>query len=255
MLPSSLQILKMEEAGIEQAVLFPTSIHMEQAETLEEMEKELHSLNHVLSGGGGIKSEIQRMEQSLSELSAAVSQNPDRFYGFGCVPLGLSADETALWIETRIIKKKFLGLGEFTPGTEANMLQLRQIFSVISEYPGIPIWIHTFSPVTKAGLQILMEFCIQFPKVPVIFGHMGGIRWMETLSFAKKHKNVYLDLSAPYTSLSLRAALKELPERCFYGSDAPFGEPLFLRQMIEYFAAPETAKQVLGENIKALLNI
>ena len=85
MLPSSLQILKMEEAGIEQAVLFPTSIHMEQAETLEEMEKELRSLNHVLSGGGGIKSEIQRMEQSLSELSAAVSQHPDRFYGFGCV--------------------------------------------------------------------------------------------------------------------------------------------------------------------------
>ena len=51
-------------------------------------------------------------------------------------------------------------------------------------------------------------------------------------------------------------ALAELPERCLYSSDAPYGEPYLYRQIIE-FVSPDkrTAEMALGENISRLLEL
>lgn len=78
---------------------------------------------------------------------------------------------------------------------------------------------------------------------------------MDVISFAKEHKNVYLDLSAAFASIATKMALIELPEKCLYSSDAPYGEPYLYKQLIE-FVSPnrETAKMALGENIMALLS-
>lgn len=50
-------------------------------------------------------------------------------------------------------------------------------------------------------------------------------------------------------------ALVELPERCLYSSDAPYGEPYLYRQLIEFVSPNKTtAKMALGENIEKLLD-
>jgi len=77
---------------------------------------------------------------------------------------------------------------------------------------------------------------------------------MEVVEFAKTASNAYLDLSAAFSTLAVRSAVRELPLRCLYGSNAPYGEPLLGRQMIEY-ASPSGAvrEQILGENILRLI--
>ena len=76
------------------------------------------------------------------------------------------------------------------------------------------------------------------------------------IRFAKGHDNVYLDLSAAFSSLATKIALTELPERCLYSSDAPYAEPYLYRQLIE-FVSPDkrAAEMALGENISRLLEL
>ena len=57
---------------------------------------------------------------------------------------------------------------------------------------------------------------------------------MEVIKFAKEHENIYLDLSAAFASIATKMALTELPERCLYSSDAPYGEPYLYRHLIEF---------------------
>jgi Predicted metal-dependent hydrolase of the TIM-barrel fold len=100
-----------------------------------------------------------------------------------------------------------------------------------------------------------MELCEKYLSVPVIFGHMGGSNWIDVIDFAKSHKYVYLDLSAAFASIATRIAISELPERCLYSSDAPYGEPYLYRQLIEFVSpSQEVANMVLGNNILQLLS-
>ena len=79
---------------------------------------------------------------------------------------------------------------------------------------------------------------------------------MDVIAFAKEHKNAYLDLSATFTPLSVKTALTELPEKCFFSSDAPFGEPILSRELIEFVSpSKEVTNMALGENIANLLNL
>lgn len=98
-----------------------------------------------------------------------------------------------------------------------------------------------------------MSLCEKYPDIPVIFGHLGGTNWMDVIRFAKGHNNVYLDLSEAFSSLATKIALTELPERCLYSSDAPYGEPYLYRQLIEFVGSDKrTVEMALGENISRL---
>ncbi|WP_242859872.1 hypothetical protein [Clostridium drakei] len=51
-------------------------------------------------------------------------------------------------------------------------------------------------------------------------------------------------------------AIKQLPERTLFSSDAPYGNPLLFKKMIEISSKDaKTAEQVLGGNITNLLNL
>ena len=79
---------------------------------------------------------------------------------------------------------------------------------------------------------------------------------MAVLSFAKEHGQAYLDLSAAFTPLSVKTALTEVPEKCLFGSDAPFGEPKLCRQLIEFVSPSHFVTELaLGGNIERLLQI
>jgi len=136
------------------------------------------------------------------------------------------------------------------------MRQIGVIFQAMQATKIYPLWVHTFHPVTRAGLAILMELCRSYGNVPVIFGHLGGIHWLEVIKFSKGQPNVYLDLSAAFSTLAVKMALAELPQRCLFSSDAPYGEPLLARQLVEYMSpSPAIAAAVLGENTQRVLNL
>ena len=78
-----------------------------------------------------------------------------------------------------------------------------------------------------------MELSKKYSEVTLILGHMGGTNWLQTIKMAKENKNIYLDLSATFTTLAPTIAIKELPDRTLFSSDAPFGDPLLVRQMVE----------------------
>lgn len=258
MLPTSMQIKEMDEAGVDKAILFTTTPHVERAAsaTLEAIGAEMQVLYQLLSGSYSPKARIAKMKDTILELNQSIHDAPERFYGFGPVPLGLADSNTAEWVKDYIIGNSFKGIGEFTPGSETQIAQLEPVFKALTDYHSLPIWVHTFNPVTLNGIKILMGLCRKYPAVPVIFGHMGGSNWMDVIAFAKEQKNTYLDLSAAFTPLSVKTALTEVPEQCLFGSDAPFGEPKLCRQLIE-FVSPATSvtELALGGNIEKLLQI
>ena len=168
---------------------------------------------------------------------------------------GVELEETEKWMDTQITSNSLYGIGEFTPGSEQQIKQLEMIFQALMATKIYPVWVHTFHPVTVDGIKLLMSLCEQYPGIPVIFGHLGGSNWMDVIKFAKGHENVYLDLSAAFASIATKMALVELPERCLYSSDAPYGEPYLYRQLIEFVSPNKTtAKMALGENIEKLLD-
>ncbi len=256
MLPTKLQLQKMNEADIDKAILFCTSPHPEKARNLEKLKQEMNALFNILNGATSKEENIKRLADNIVDLTAVLKEHPEKFLGFGSVPLGLSTPETMEWINKHIINNNLKGLGEFTPGTDEQMQQLKPLFETMSQFPNYPIWVHTFNPVSTNGIKTLMHLCTSFPTVPVIWGHLGGYHWMEVIDFAKSTSNAYLDLSASFSSLATKMAITELPEKCLYSSDAPYGDPLLCKQQIELASASDSiAQMVLGQNIMKLLNL
>jgi hypothetical protein len=97
MLPTTMQVKKMDDAGVDKAILFTTTPHVERAEsaTLEAIGAEMQVLYQLLSGSYSPETRISKMKDTILELNQAIQAAPDRFYGFGPVPLGFSEQATA----------------------------------------------------------------------------------------------------------------------------------------------------------------
>lgn len=250
------QIELMDKGGIDKTILFSTTIHPENAHNEIELENEMNKLTKILSGTlkGGERLEMQK--KSNEEVIEAVKSNPDRFMGFGAVPLDLTQDEISEWIKRYIIDSNLLGTGEFTPGNLESVKNLEKVFKTLSDYPNYPMWIHTFHPVDVEKLKIIMNLCYKYPKVKVIFGHLGGANWQSVIEFAKNESQVYLDLSAVFSTLQIKSAAWQLPEKCLFSSDAPMGDPDIYRYMIEKTIKDKSVLEgVLGGNIQRLLEL
>lgn len=256
MLPPEKQVKLMEQAGLDKVILFFTTPHPEKARNYAEFKEEMTRLYQILGGKNSNKDNILRMKKGNEELLRSIKAYPDKFYGFGGLPLGLTLEENKSWIQNDILGNGLKGVGEFTLAQEEQMRGLEQIFQALEDFPSLPIWIHTFYPVTENGLKILMELTRKYPTVPVIFGHGGGYHWQMLLEVAKTCPNAYIDLSATFSTLAAKMLIAELPERCFYSSDAPYGDPELSRMMIEHMSpSQEIADQVLGLNIARLLQL
>lgn len=256
MFPTKVQLDKMDDAGVDKTILFCSAPHPEKANNLNELETEMNALYKILAGANKKEDNIKRLKKNISEITDVIKKYPNRFLGFGSVPLDLSLEETQEWIDTQITANSLCGIGEFTPGNEQQIMQLETVLKAVRNTRIYPVWVHTFNPVTLNGIKLLMALCEKYPEIPIIFGHLGGSNWMEVINFAKEHKNVYLDLSAAFASIATKMAIVELPEKCLYSSDAPYGEPYLYRQLIEFVSpTQEIADMVLGENILRLLKL
>jgi hypothetical protein len=259
MFPTELQIEKIDKAEIDKAVLFTTTPHPEKAFSLNEFKSEMSILFKILGGENTLEINKKRMKKDILDLTEVIKKYPDRFYGFGPVPLGMTFENTELWIKKYIIENNLKGVGEFTPGNDEQINQLETVFKVLKKIISeenriLPVWVHTFNPVTLNGIKILEKLTEKYSEIPVIFGHMGGYNWLEVADFVKNTSNAYIDLSGTFSTLAVKMVINEVPEKCLYSSDAPYGEPILNKQMIEYLIPSKKIKnKVFGENILKLL--
>ena len=252
-LPIKEHITAMDAAKVDKTVLFSTTFHPEAAKNFAEVKESMEFLNNLLAGKKG--SMIEARKKSISELAEAINLYPDRYIGFGAVPTGLELSATLQYIDETIEKNHLSGMGEFTLGSGQIHL-LRNIFIASQEFHNLPIWIHAFFPLTLSDIKEVSELAKSYPKTPVIIGHLGGTNWMETVDLVKEISNLYLDTSAYYSTFVLRSIINEIPEKCFFGVDRPFGDLQLSKDAILQLAkTPSIANAVLGENIARLLNI
>ncbi|MGN2272458.1 amidohydrolase family protein [Priestia megaterium] len=253
-LPIEKHIKMMDESGIDKTVLFSTLVHPEKSSNVKEFTTEMNRLNQILNNE---VNPVQARLNALEEVSSAIKQYSNRFVGFGSVPLSYSPGDATLndWVEKIVKEQKMKGLGEFTLGPGQIPL-LEPIFKAASDYTSLPIWVHTFHPLNLKDIQELFLLTQKYENVPVIYGHMGGMYWLQTIELIKNTKNAYLDISAFYTTYALSLAIKEIPERTLFSSDFPYGDPyLNLQAVKRHTSSGEVADRVLGGNISNLLHI
>lgn len=251
-LPVEQHLALMESAGVERTVLFSTRVHPERAVDLEAFEREMTTLFAIINGQKD--NGLEPAKGAIQEQIQVLRTHPSRFIGFGWVPVGLSYDDTANWIQTYVITPGMRGMGEFTlaPG---QIGLLGPIFALSSEAGNLPLWVHTFEPLKLDDIRALVALSKRYSGVPVILGHLGGLHWMETIKLAKECPQAYLDLSAVYTTLAPTLAIRELPERTLFSSDAPNGNPLVARTMVEQITQDSSVRAlVLGETIARLVS-
>ncbi len=251
MYPVEEQLRLLDEAGVGRAVLFPTLVHPEGASTPDEFKTEMAVLNRILRG------EINPVEariRSISELAEVVEKHGERFIGFASVPTGQDYDFTSAWIDKYVVGNNLSGIGEVTFGAgEADKTE--SIFRALSDYSGrYPLWIHTFNPVTLEDIRTITGYSDKYPAVRVILGHGGGSYWLETIDLISDRGSIYFDTSASFSTLPLKFAAQEFPERILFSSDMPYGDPVLARGMIEHVIKDSGVRSmILGENISRLL--
>ena len=251
--PISKHIEDMDAAEVEKTVLFSTTFHPERAQNFSEVRTSIQFLNDLLDGKKGAMADAR--QKSVIELAEAIQMYPKRYIGFGAVPTGLELDATLQYVDKMIEKNGLSGMGEFTPGSGQIPL-LKNIFIASQEFHNLPVWIHAFFPLNLSDIKEISELAKSYPKTPVILGHLGGINWIEAVALAKETANLYLDTSAYYSTFVLGTILNEIPEKCLFGVDRPFGDLQLSKDAILKLAkTPSIANAVLGENIAQLLNM
>ncbi|MFT5432126.1 MAG: putative TIM-barrel fold metal-dependent hydrolase [Myxococcota bacterium] len=86
---------------------------------------------------------------------------------------------------------------------------------------GLPVLIHLgFGP--RGDYRALLD---RYPRLRMIAAHAGFPFYQSMFKHAGDHPNLMVDLSSPYIdeALTRRAVAALGPERCLYGTDAPYG--------------------------------
>lgn len=252
-LPIEEHIKIMDKEKIHKTVLFSTTFHPETAKNAEEIKSSMQYLGDLLSGKKG--SMLEARKKAISELAKAVNEYPSRYIGFGAVPVGLDLKTTMQYIDDNVKKNHLVGLGEFTLGN-GQIYLLENIFKASNEFGNLPIWVHAFFPLTLNDIKEVYNFAKHYPNIPVILGHLGGSNWLETMDLVKEIPNLFLDTSAYYSTFVLEIVINELPEKCIFGVDRPFGDVQLSKEAIlKTSKTPSIASAVLGENIAKLLKL
>ncbi|MCO6026465.1 amidohydrolase family protein [Prevotella cerevisiae] len=243
----------MDEAGIDKTVLFRTSIHPESQSTEAGVKVEMHRLMDLLSGDPAIVRE--HAKKASEELFDVVERYSDRFYCFGMVQPDMDFDEMKEMVEGQIAQHHILGLGEFTLAS-GTLPSMENVFKVSAQTACLPLWIHCFNPLVLEDIRQIEVLARKYPSVPVIIGHSGGSNWMETIDIVKRNPNMFIDVSATFSSMVLKIIIQELPDKTFFGVDYPYGDMWIMRKMVERVCPDKvTLGKVMGGNITRLLKL
>jgi len=140
---------------------------------------------------------------SPERVSSFVKQAPDRFIGFGYVnPLERGAEEEVLR------QRSDLGLFglKLYPTTDGYLADDPKAFRVYEVATNIdmPVMFHHAGMPEPRDLMrhsdpaLIDSVACSFPKLRIVLAHLGYPRVDETLYVARKHRNVWCDISWPY---------------------------------------------------------
>ncbi|GAB3876919.1 amidohydrolase family protein [Kibdelosporangium lantanae] len=245
--PVTRHIALLDEAGVDRAVLFGTRPHPERATTLAELRHEMGVLTTSVSGQASPDS----YATARRELQAALDAYPDRFIGFGSVPLGPRVEEDV----ELLVEAGFRGIGELTPPPDQAGL-VEPVLRAAADHGGLPVVVHGFAPTTKTDLETLAGLARQYPTVPLVISQLGGLNWLTAIELVRDNLSMYLELSTANVIFAVRLAITEIPDRTIYGSDAPYGDPFLARATVERVTEPgELRDRVLGGTFAELLKL
>ena len=96
-LPPEKQLQWMAEGSIDKVILFASTIHPETAKDLTGVRQELNRLYTILNGATATHLREEKIA-SLDQLSDVIAQHPQRYVGFGNLPIGMTYEENGEWI-------------------------------------------------------------------------------------------------------------------------------------------------------------
>lgn len=159
-------------------------------------------------------------EQANRAIADAVRSHPDRLIGYGRVNPNWgkkATDELKRCLETHGLRGLKLH-PEWESFFPANKQLVHPLIDIAAEHR-VPVLFHTgYFPSEPA---LLIELALDYPKVPIIMGHMGGRLTGDAIIAAKKAPNLILETSGNiyYLSDSIKAVGIE---RFIFGTNCPF---------------------------------
>ncbi|MGW2251055.1 amidohydrolase family protein [Kitasatospora sp. NPDC001660] len=242
----------LDEAGVDRAVLFGTRPHPERAADLASFKREMSVLHDTISGRSA---GADAHAAAVDELAAVCAAHPDRFIGFGKVRLDVPAERIAAEVERDVVARGFRGIGELTPPPDGAGL-VEPVLRAAADHGALPVVVHGFAPTTAGDIATLADLARRHPRVPLVLSQLGGLNWLTAIELARETPNLYLELSTASVVLAVRLAIREVPDRTLFGSDAPYGDPVVTRQMVERATPPgELRDRVLGGTFAELLGL
>ena len=138
------------------------------------------------------------------------------------------------------------------PGRPVTLENAREILNAQRRYAkpvALPI------PDAEAVSQARLV-AAEFPAMKFVFLGMGGEDWRVAVAAAKKHLNIYLEISGSLdTDKIAQASAIVTPRKLLYGSGLPGGSPELTLALVE--SAPTLTRpdrnRILSENAAALL--
>ncbi|GLW71056.1 amidohydrolase [Kitasatospora phosalacinea] len=250
--PVEVHVGLLDEAGVDRAVLFGTRPHPERAGDLASLRREMAVLERAL---GGRADTVEAYRGAWRELDAALAAHPDRFVGFLSVPLGLGAEETAAVVEQEVLGRGLRGIGELTPPPGGAGL-VEPVLRAAADQGRLPVVVHGSAPTAAEDLTTLAALARRYPEVPLVVSQLGGQHWMQAVELVRDTPNMYLELSTAGVVFAVRVAVEEIPDRTLFGSDAPYGDPVLARALVERVTAPgEVRDRVLGGTVAELIGL
>ncbi|GAA1991176.1 amidohydrolase family protein [Kitasatospora viridis] len=242
----------LDEAGVDRAVLFGTRPHPERAGDLAALRREMAVLERALAGRGAT---LDAYREAWRELDAALAAWPERFIGFLSVPLGLGTQETAELVEREVVGRGLRGIGELTPPPGGAAL-IEPVLRAAADQGRLPVVVHGSAPTTAEDLTTLAALARRYREVPLVVSQVGGQHWMQAIELVRDTPNMYLELSTASIVFAVRLAISEIPDRTLFGSDAPYGDPVLARTLVERVTGPgEVRDRVLGGTIAELVGL
>jgi len=150
---------------------------------------------------------LSDMRTTPEQVSEFVGRAPDRFIGFGHVnPMDAESGDEVLR------QREELGLFglKLYPTTEGYFVNDERAFGVYEAASSIsmPVMFHHAGMPAPGDLlkhsdpALIDEVACSFPGLKIVLAHLGYPRVDETLYVARKHRNVWCDISWPYGNVN-----------------------------------------------------
>ncbi len=184
----------------------------------------------------GFRAKRSGMNISNDTVREQVDKAPDRLIFFTSVDPSESDFMAELERTHLELGAKGIKLGPIYQGVHPTDDRYRLIYSYAQKH-NLPVLIHmatTFSssvPLDYARPIHMDEIAIDFPDLKIILAHVGHPWSGEAIAVARRHANVYTDISAlyyrPWQFYDIMRLLVEygVTHKVFFGSDYPFTLP------------------------------